>query len=147
MTDKLTDTLNLEVNLKVIERCIASTGRQSRTRTATNTSCARSTRTTRTRSSGGGFEHGVTRFGSMTVFIAQKTHTPFWTLFANINDPNLCDIENTVDCAIIMRSRTTSRPSIRTVSCRCCCGGLVWKRLCSFSTTSSAAQVAQNDDS
>lgn len=42
----------------------------------------------------GGFKSGVTKFGSMAAawFISAETHTPFWTLFAIINDPYQCEV-------------------------------------------------------
>lgn len=41
-----------------------------------------------------GFKAGITRFGSMAAswFIAGQTGTPFWNLFAIINDPYNCDV-------------------------------------------------------
>lgn len=47
----------------------------------------------------GGFKQGVTRFGSMAAswFISQGTGTPFWTLFAIINDPHNCEVGKIYD--------------------------------------------------
>lgn len=41
-----------------------------------------------------GFKSGVTKFGSMAAawFISSETGTPFWTLFATVNDPYKCQV-------------------------------------------------------
>lgn len=41
-----------------------------------------------------GFKAGITRFGSMAAawFISSQTGTPFWNLFAIVNDPYNCEV-------------------------------------------------------
>lgn len=43
---------------------------------------------------GTGFKAGITKFGSMAAswFISSETGTPFWTLFAIINEPHNCEV-------------------------------------------------------
>lgn len=47
-----------------------------------------------------GFKAGVTKFGSMAAawFISSETETPFWTLFSTINDPYKCQKKYPVNC-------------------------------------------------
>jgi len=42
----------------------------------------------------GGFKSSMTRFGSMAAawFVSANTKTPFWSLFAVINDPYECQV-------------------------------------------------------
>lgn len=48
----------------------------------------------------GGFKSGVLKFGSYAAawFISERTHTPFWTLFASVNDPYKCEKKYPIDC-------------------------------------------------
>ncbi|KAG5673768.1 hypothetical protein PVAND_003788 [Polypedilum vanderplanki] len=48
----------------------------------------------------GGFKSGVLKFGSYAAswFISEKTQTPFWTLFASVNDPYRCQQKYPIDC-------------------------------------------------
>lgn len=50
----------------------------------------------------GSFKSSITKFGSYAAawFISEKTQTPFWTLFAAVNNPHECDIKYRVDCQI-----------------------------------------------
>lgn len=43
----------------------------------------------------GGFKSGVLKFGSYAAswFISEQTRTPFWTLFASVNNPNDCQLK------------------------------------------------------
>uniref|UniRef100_A0A182IP29 Uncharacterized protein n=1 Tax=Anopheles atroparvus TaxID=41427 RepID=A0A182IP29_ANOAO len=101
MTDKLTDTLNLEVIEPVLKVHRAYRQAIANPHCDKYILCEINSHDPNEKLGLGGFKHGVTRFGSMAAawFIAQETHTPFWTLFANINDPNHCDIKHPVDCA------------------------------------------------
>jgi hypothetical protein len=48
----------------------------------------------------GGFKSGVLKFGSYAAswFISEKTHTPFWTLFGSVNNPNDCQLKYPSNC-------------------------------------------------
>jgi hypothetical protein len=48
----------------------------------------------------GGFKSGVLKFGSYAAswFISEKTHTSFWTLFGSVNDPQDCHLKYPADC-------------------------------------------------
>lgn len=48
----------------------------------------------------GGFKSGVLKFGSYAAswFISEKTRTPFWTLFASVNNPYDCKLKYPVEC-------------------------------------------------
>ncbi|XP_058116238.1 uncharacterized protein LOC131287884 [Anopheles ziemanni] len=101
MTDKLTDTLNLEVIEPVLKVHRAYRQAIANPHCDKYILCEINSHDPNEKLGLGGFKHGVTRFGSMAAawFIAQETRTPFWTLFANINDPHHCDIKHPVDCA------------------------------------------------
>jgi hypothetical protein len=48
----------------------------------------------------GKFKSGVLKFGSYAAawFISEKTNTPFWSLFASVNDPYNCQKKYPIDC-------------------------------------------------
>lgn len=50
----------------------------------------------------GGFKSSITKFGSYGAawFISEKTETPFWSLFASVNNPYECDLKYRVDCQV-----------------------------------------------
>ncbi|ETN60078.1 hypothetical protein AND_008311 [Anopheles darlingi] len=100
MTDKLTDTLNLEVIEPVLKVHRAYRQAIANPHCDKYILCEVNSHDPNEKLGLGGFKRGVTRFGSMAAawFVAQETHTPFWTLFAIINDPNHCDIKYPVDC-------------------------------------------------
>uniref|UniRef100_A0A182NGF6 Uncharacterized protein n=1 Tax=Anopheles dirus TaxID=7168 RepID=A0A182NGF6_9DIPT len=100
MTDKLTDTLNLEVIEPVLKVHRAYRQAISTPHCDKYILCEINSHDPNEKLGLGGFKHGVTRFGSMAAawFIAQETRTPFWTLFAIINDPHHCDVKHPVDC-------------------------------------------------
>uniref|UniRef100_A0A182Y8S4 Uncharacterized protein n=1 Tax=Anopheles stephensi TaxID=30069 RepID=A0A182Y8S4_ANOST len=100
MTDKLTDTLNLEVIEPVLKVHRAYRQAIATPHCDKYILCDINSHDPNEKLGLGGFKHGVTRFGSMAAawFIAQETHTPFWTLFAIINDPHNCDVKHPVDC-------------------------------------------------
>ncbi|XP_058056075.1 uncharacterized protein LOC131207477 [Anopheles bellator] len=100
MTDKLTDTLNLEVIEPVLKVHRAYRQAIAAPHCDKYILCEVNSHDPNEQLGLGGFKHGVTRFGSMAAawFIAQETRTPFWTLFANINDPHHCDVKHPVDC-------------------------------------------------
>ncbi|XP_053673954.1 uncharacterized protein LOC128724210 [Anopheles nili] len=101
MTDKLTDTLNLEVIEPVLKVHRAYRQAIATPHCDKYILCEINSHDPSEKLGLGGFKHGVTRFGSMAAawFIALETRTPFWTLFAIINDPHHCDIKHPVDCA------------------------------------------------
>nr|XP_040225195.2 uncharacterized protein LOC120950877 [Anopheles coluzzii] len=101
MTDKLTDTLNLEVIEPVLKVHRAYRQAIVTPHCDKYILCEINSHDPNEKLGLGGFKHGVTKFGSMAAswFISQETRTPFWTLFAIINDPHNCDVKHPVDCA------------------------------------------------
>ncbi|EDS38649.1 conserved hypothetical protein [Culex quinquefasciatus] len=101
LTDKLTDTLNLEVIEPVLKVHRAYRQAIQTPHCDKYILCEINSHDPNERLGLGGFKQGVTRFGSMAAswFISQETQTPFWTLFAIINDPHNCQSKHPVDCA------------------------------------------------
>ncbi|KXJ76431.1 uncharacterized protein LOC134285561 [Aedes albopictus] len=100
MTDKLTDTLNLEVIEPVLKVHRAYRHAIQTPHCDKYILCEINSHDPNEKRALGGFKQGVTRFGSMAAswFISQGTGTPFWTLFAIINDPHNCEVKHPVDC-------------------------------------------------
>ncbi|XP_055588031.1 uncharacterized protein LOC129740398 [Uranotaenia lowii] len=101
LTDKLTDTLNLEVIEPVLKVHRAYRQTIEFPHCDKYILCEINSHDPKEKLGLGGFKHGVIKFGSMAAswFISQETQTPFWTLFAIINDPHNCDIKHPADCA------------------------------------------------
>ncbi|XP_053681651.1 uncharacterized protein LOC128732396 [Sabethes cyaneus] len=100
LTDKLTDTLNLEVIEPVLKVHRAYRQAIQTPHCDKYILCEINSHDPNEKLGLGGFKRGVTRFGSMAAswFISQETQTPFWTLFAIINDPHNCQAKHQVDC-------------------------------------------------
>ncbi|XP_058454517.1 uncharacterized protein LOC131432322 [Malaya genurostris] len=101
LTDKLTDTLNLEVIEPVLKVHRAYRQAIQTPHCDKYILCEINSHDPNEKLGLGGFKRGVTKFGSMAAswFISQETHTPFWTLFAIINDPHNCQAKHPVDCS------------------------------------------------
>ncbi|XP_037047225.1 uncharacterized protein LOC119082013 [Bradysia coprophila] len=101
LSDKLTDTVNLEVIEPVLKVHRAY-------RFATRTPhcdkyvmCELNSHDPNEQLGLAGIKPGITKFGSMAAawFISSETGTPFWTLFGVINEPYNCQVRFPVDCA------------------------------------------------
>ncbi|XP_063706229.1 uncharacterized protein LOC134835289 [Culicoides brevitarsis] len=100
LSDKLADTLNLEVIEPVLKVHRAYRFAVEQPECDRYVLCEVNSHDPNEELGLGGFKHGVTRFGSMAAawFISSETGTPFWTLFATINDPYKCQKKFPIDC-------------------------------------------------
>lgn len=94
ISDKLADTLNLEVIEPVLKVHRAYRFATEQPECDRYVLCEVNSHDPNEELGLGGFKHGVTRLGSMAAawFISSETGTPFWTLFATINDPYKCQV-------------------------------------------------------
>lgn len=96
LSDKLTDTLNLEIIEPILKVHRAYRHATTEPHCDQFILCEINSHNLDEKRSLGGFKSGVTRFGSYAAawFISEKTQTPFWSLFATINDPYECQVIN-----------------------------------------------------
>lgn len=94
ISDKLTDTLNLEVIEPVLKVHRAYRFSLEQPECDKYVLCEINTHDTKEELGLGGFKSGVTKLGSMAAawFISTETGTPFWTLVSVTNDPNKCQV-------------------------------------------------------
>lgn len=107
LSDKLTDTLNLEVIEPVLKvhrayRFIKQTPHCDRyVLCKLNSADSSMFGEQQSRNVMANVSPKIIRIGSMgaSIFISTETGTPFWTLFAVINSPNNCEVKYPVDCS------------------------------------------------
>lgn len=94
ISDKLTDTLNLEVIEPVLRVHRAYRHAIDTPHCDKYIMCEVNSHDPNEQLGLAGFKSGITKFGSMAAswFISTQTGTPFWTLFAVINDPYNCQV-------------------------------------------------------
>lgn len=94
ISEKLTDTLNLEVIEPILKVHRAYRFAAEQPECDRYVLCEVNSHDPNEELGLGGFKNGVTKFGSMAAawFISSETGTPFWTLFATINDPYKCQV-------------------------------------------------------
>lgn len=101
MSDKLTDTLNLEV-IEPIMRVYRAYRHSIETPHCDKyLLCEVNSHGPSDNLAMVGFKTGIAKFGSMAAawFISGQTGTPFWTLFGVINEPYNCQSRFPVDCS------------------------------------------------
>jgi hypothetical protein len=101
ISDKLTDTLNLEVIEPVLKVYRAYRHAIETPHCDRYILCEVNSHNAKENFGLAGFKSGITKFGSMAAawFISNETGTPFWNLFSVINDPYNCQARFPVDCA------------------------------------------------
>lgn len=94
VSDKLTDSLNLEVIEPVLKVHRAYRYILQNPKCDQYVLCELNSHDPKEQLGFGGFKAGVTKVGSMAAawFISSETGTPFWTLFATVNDPYKCQV-------------------------------------------------------
>lgn len=100
LSDKLTDTLNLEVIEPVLKTHRAYRFAMENPQCDKFVLCDINSHDPNEKLGLAGFKSGTTKVGSMAAawVISAHTGTPFWTLFAIINDPYNCETRFPVDC-------------------------------------------------
>lgn len=97
VSDKLTDTLNLEVIEPILKVHRAYRSAAKNPHCDKYILCEINSHDPNEKVGlGTGVKAGITKFGSMAAswFISSETGTPFWTLFSVINDPFNCEVKH-----------------------------------------------------
>lgn len=100
LSDKLTDTLNLEVIEPVLKVHRAYRFATDNPQCDKFVLCELNSHDPNEKLGLAGFKSGITKFGSMAAawFVSTETGTPFWTLFGVINEPFNCEAKFPYDC-------------------------------------------------